>query len=187
MGSSIRSAAPLALALAAGGCVTGHLLDAARRWEQPVSFEAASLDGDRLVLRYRTLISDDDGTPLGTGMRRVAVPVEAVRKGDLSVVASESEELPDRGSLAGRPLELTCGLEQSSLPCIEISTAPDGRPARLVLRDGGTTYAPFYANAFARSETARWAYPLLPAAAAVDAVGVPVLIFFAPAVIAVGD
>jgi hypothetical protein len=187
MGYCTRRATALVLALATSGCVTGHVLDAARRWERPATFEAASLDGGRLVLRYHTLLSDDDGTPRGVGMRRVVVPVDALRQADVSAMASRVEEIPDRGPLVGQPLPLVREVADAALPSLEISESAGGGPARLVLHDGQTTYPPIYANAFARSSTAPWAYPVLPAALAVDAVGVPVLLFFAPAVLVTGD
>ncbi|MGH7894641.1 MAG: hypothetical protein ACREQL_08225 [Candidatus Binatia bacterium] len=175
------------MALASSGCVTGHLLDAGRRWEQPATFEAASLDGDRLVLRYRALVTDDDGEAIGAVQRRAAVSVDALREGMATVGAPRIELLPDQGPLDGRPLPLVAADDGVARPRIEISHPPGGGPARLALYDERGPGAPLYSNAFARSSTAGWVYPLLPVAVAVDVVGVPVLLLFAPAMLTIGD
>lgn len=181
MASSTRRALVLALALGASGCVTGHLLDAARRWERPTDVDAASLDGDRLALRYRARITDDDGAPLGERLRSIAVDVAALRSGRTTPLVTD---LPDDGPLPGRPLPLSDG---SAPPALAITRFDDDRPARLELHDGRDPSASLYTNALVRSSTAPWAYPLLPIAGAIDVVGVPVLLFFAPAMLVIGD
>src|SRR2546427_3274590 len=71
MGSSTRHGIALALlALGAQGCLTGHLLDAARRREQPVAYHDASIDGGRLLLGYSAVVSDDQGRHLERTERR---------------------------------------------------------------------------------------------------------------------
>jgi hypothetical protein len=187
MGCSTRRAAALVLGLGSSGCVTGHLFDAARRWEQPAVFEAASLDGDRLVLRYRARVTDDDGDPIGDRQRRVAVAIASLRAADAPTAPPRIDDLPDRGPLAGRPLPLVGEGDATALPRIEVSEPSDGGPACLVLYAEQGRFAPLYANAFTRSSTAAWAYPLVPVTAAVDAVAVPVLLFLAPAVLTTGD
>src|SRR2546427_2511292 len=75
MGSSTRHGIALALlALGAQGCLTGHLLDAARRREQPVAYHDASIDGGRLLLGYSAVVSDDQGRHLERTERRAAPP-----------------------------------------------------------------------------------------------------------------
>src|SRR2546426_12310682 len=75
MGSSTRHGIALALlALGAQGCLTGHLLDAARRREQPVAYHDASLDGGRLLLGYSAAVSDDQGRHLQRTERRGGAP-----------------------------------------------------------------------------------------------------------------
>lgn len=67
-------------------------------------------------------------------------------------------------------------------------TVAGGRPLRFVLHEPrGGPYAPFYSGALTRTRTAAWVYPLLPLALAVDAATDPVLLFFAPAVMVLGD
>jgi hypothetical protein len=42
-------------------------------------------------------------------------------------------------------------------------------------------------NVFTRTSTAPWVYPLIPFAVCVDATSLPVLLFFAPGAIVIGD
>jgi len=191
-----RNAAPdlLALAcsvivlLAAQGCVTGHLLDAARRIERPAAYREASLDGDRLLLRYATLVTDDDGRPLGRAARRVAIAVADLRRADVPVERFPVRHLPDAGPLPGRPLALTTGNGPAGGSVLDVEQDPDGRPFRVVLDDAGSG-APgaFYPAALTTRRTALWAYPLLPLSVAIDVATNPVLMFFAPAVIVFAD
>src|SRR5215470_14260708 len=69
----------LALATGSSGCLSGHLLDAGRRRERPMAIRAASLDGDRLLVRYTTEVTDDAGTPLGAAEGAAALPLAALR------------------------------------------------------------------------------------------------------------
>lgn len=183
MASSSSAALLVATLAATSGCVTGHLLDAARRWETPADVEAASLDGDRLALRYRVTVNDDLGDAIGERRRSIAVSIASLR----SDVTPAIEELPDDGSLPGRPIPVARGIDATDTPALAVTPSGEGRPMRLDLRDDRTAGATLYTNALERSSTAAWAYPLLPFAAAVDAVGVPVLIFFLPAVMVMGD
>lgn len=184
MASSTSRLLALVVALATSGCVTGHLLDAARRWEAPADFEAASLDGDRLVLRYRAAVTDDEGAPIGERRRCVAMPVASLRNARATPAV---DDLPADGPLPGERLPLLDASDATNGRAIAITHPTDGGPARLELRDGRTPSASLYANALTRSSTATWAYPLLPLAGAVDVVGVPVLVFFAPALLVMGD
>src|SRR5262249_58836768 len=75
--ASSRRRRPAALALLAAllpGCVSGHLLDAARRRERPIAVTAAAVDGDRLVIRYTAEVQNDAGDRLGTADGAAAIP-----------------------------------------------------------------------------------------------------------------
>ena len=72
-------------------------------------------------------------------------------------------------------------------PFLRIEQPADGRPALLVLGDEQQTFAPVPANAFTTTSTAGWVYPLVPFALCVDATSLPVLLFFAPGAIVIGD
>ena len=191
MGSSTRRLAALALlAFGAQACFTGHLLDAARRREQPIAYHDAYLDGDRLLLGYTALVTDDTGRPLARTERRAAIALADLRRGNVPVDAFPAERLGDDAPLGGRPVALHVGpiCAAAPPPLLEIEEGPDGRHVRFVLHETWKAeYAPFFSAALTRTRTAPWAYPLLPLGLAVDAVTNPVLLFFAPAVIVVGD
>jgi hypothetical protein len=170
-----RGALLLALACGASGCVTGHLFDAGRRWERAVAIEQASVEGERLLVAYTAEITDDQGEPLGRRRRRAAVSLADVRAG-LPTERVRVEPLSDDAALGGAGVAAT------------LAPAADG-PATIELGDGAGAAAapPLYASVLTRHGTEPWVYPLVPAALAVDAVAVPVLLFFAPGAIVVGD
>jgi hypothetical protein len=172
------------LALAAQGCVTGHLFDAARRIERPLAYEEAALDGDRVLLRYTALVMNDDGDPVGRRERRVAVALADLRRAGVPVDAFAVEHLPDGGPLGGTAVPLH---PNGSAPWADVERT-NGRDVRLRLhesRDGGPKV--LESAALTRRRTEPWVYPLVPVALAIDLVTNPVLLFFAPAVIVVGD
>jgi hypothetical protein len=171
--------------LLAQGCVCGHLLDAARRRERPIRYEEASLDGDRLLLRYTALVTDDVGQPLGHDERRVAIALSGLRQSppiDLLPVEHLAHDAP----LAGQRVDLD-GARDGPL-ALEIHTDASGRHTAVVLHDARNgRYPPVYSSGLARARTAAWVYPVLPLAAAIDAVTNPLLLLLAPAVILPGD
>ena len=179
------SAAALTLALLAKGCVTGHLFDAARRIEQPVAYDAAAVDDRRLILRYTAEVMNDDGDPLERRPRQVAVALEDLRRPDVPVERFPVERLSDRAPLTGTPLHL--GRNGDETPYLEIEH-DNGRDVRLALHQ--SNHAPagvLESAALTRRRIAPWVYPLVPFALVVDVVTNPVLLFFAPAVMVVGD
>jgi hypothetical protein len=182
-----RGATALALCALTQGCVTGHLLDAARRYERPLAYREVFLDGDRLLLEYTVLLTDDDGRPLGRTERHAAIALADLRRAQLPVERFPVARL-DRASLRGQRVALST-TDIASPPFLELERGADGRDERFVLHDGrdDSPYAAFYSSALTRSRTALWAYPLLPVALAVDVVSNPVLLFFAPAMITIGD
>lgn len=175
MAGCIRAAALGALAAAVSGCVTGHLVEAGRRWERPATFEAASVDGKRLVVRYVAQVSDGAGTALGVRPRRAEVLLDAVSGG---VPAAEDVPVvfvPDEGPLPGASARLAT------------RDVSGGGPPLLVVGDDARPLAELPANAFTTSRVAPWVYPLVPFGLVVDATSVPVLLFFSPAPILIGD
>jgi hypothetical protein len=184
MGSSTRSALLVAVLAGASGCVTGHLLDAARRWETSADVEAASLDGDRLALRYRATVTDDNGEPIGERRRSIVLRIASLQRDGATLAV---EDLPSDGALPGRSIPVVRASDGTAAPALAVTSLGEGRPARLDLRDGRVPGASLYTNALARSSTATWAYPLLPFTAVVDVVSGPVLLFFMPAVLVIGD
>ena len=185
-----------ALALLAAvlpGCVTGHLLDAARRRERPLAIDGAALDGDRLVVRYTAEVTNDAGTRLGTTPAVAALPLATLR----APVTPRADAVrpvwraPGR-SAGGRPVAVVRGgipeAWKGACPAVEV-VREDGRDTALVWRDDPASppWAPVPTAALTRLRTAPWAWTLVPATLAVDAVAVPVLLFFAPAMMVLGE
>lgn len=171
-------------ALAAQGCVTGHMVDYAREIERPVAYRGAALDGDRLLLAYETVTINERGRRLARHERRAAVAVSDLER-NLPVDAFPVVRLPDDGQLTGRPVALDA---RGGKPSLEIETAPDGRQVAFVLHDApGAPRRSFQSAALSRTHVAPWIYPLLPFGLVVDAVSNPVLLLFAPAVMVIGD
>ncbi len=177
------------LALGATGCFTGHLLDLARRVERPAAYEQAAIDGERLLLAYTALVTDDVDQPIERTERRVAVALSDLRRRDVPVAHFPVTPLPAHAALGGQPVALVKSPAgaPNQWPFLEIEEGSAGRPVRAVLHDGGEEFAPLYSGALARRRTAVWAYPLVPFTLAFDAVTDPVLLLFAPAVIVLGD
>jgi hypothetical protein len=101
------------------------------------------------------------------------VPLDQFARDDLPVEAVRVERLPDDAPVTGTPTTL------------HIVREP-GSPERL-LAVGGNGDAFLDPAVLTRRRIAPWVYPLVPFAAAFDGVAVPVLLFFAPAVIIPGD
>jgi len=169
--------------------VTGHLLDAALRREQPFSYDNAVIAGDRLTLGYTALVTNDAGKVLARRQRRAAISLAALRRTDLPVELVPVEHLADDAPLAGRRLAIEAGDPGGDLPSyLEVETASDGRQVHFLLHDPeGGPYAPFYSSALTRTSTAPWVYPLLPLGAAVDLAIFPILVTFFPVFLLVGD
>lgn len=190
--SRSRRVAALGVLLAGlPGCVTGHLLDAARRRERALVIERAERDGDRVVLHYVAEVSDDAGTVLGTTAAAAALPLAVLRASEAPRADAVTPAWRRAGSdPRGRSVSLVREAPEPSSPgpTLEV-VAEEGRDTALVWHDGAGTppWAPVPAAALTRQRTAPWAWPLAPAALAVDAVVVPVLLFFAPAVIVIGE
>ncbi len=180
LGRCRRAAVVLALAFGTSGCVTGHLLDLGRRREQVLAVHEAFTSDDRLLLRYTALVTDDVDTPLARTSRWVAIPLSALGTGT---------PFPVEGAPV-TPLDSSDVTRASSLPePVRVVETDDGsgetrsrRPAALVIRD---TTIP--AATLTTTRTAFWVYPLVPVTLAIDAATTPVLLFFAPAVLAVGE
>jgi hypothetical protein len=187
----------LALVLLAAvlpGCVTGHLMDAARRRERPIRVTAAAVDGERLVVRYTAEVRDDEGEPLGTADDAAAIPLATMRSTEspLADRVSPSWRSPWR-AVGGVPIAVERAPGAGSGPTcagplLEV-VEKDGHDTALVWRDGpgGPPHAPVPLAALTRTRTALWAWPLMPPLLAVDTVLTPVLVFFAPAVMVIGE
>ncbi len=176
------------------GCLSGHLLDAARRRERPVAIAAAGLEGDRLLVRYMAEVTGDDGAALGRTEAAAALPLAALRApvSPAADTVARAWVAPARVARS-QPVPIArAGAPDGSAGCTGptlVVVSEDGRDTALVWRDGpaAASWAPVPTAALTRLRTAPWAWPLLPAAVAADAVAVPVLMFFAPALMVVGE
>ena len=72
-----RAAAVTALALALPGCVTGHVMAAARRREYAREIHAVTHDRDGTSVRYTAEVTDDAGASCGMVERTVRLPADA--------------------------------------------------------------------------------------------------------------
>lgn len=184
MASSTERLLALALVVGATGCFSGHLLDAARRRDLPAALVAVGLDGDDVVVTMRTRTVTDLDRPAGCGMTRARVRLDDLAR-NLPV-----EDLPVRFERAGPPhpgrplLVLTSDAVSAPVPVARLDEGP--APA-LTIETREATYPPLHLVALTRHRYEPWAWLLMPGALAVDAVTVPPLLFFAPAVIMVGD
>lgn len=175
------------LALSTPGCVTGHLLDAARCRERPIALHEASLEGDRLVLAYTAEIVDDRGQPQAQAARRASVPVEQLRDASRPYDAFAVERLAPEGPLPGRTLALVRPGDAPPPRYVEILAADaDGSP--VVALHGETGVAPaFPMAALTAVRTRAWVYPLLPFSAAFDVATVPPLLVLGSPLLVFGD
>jgi hypothetical protein len=145
----------------AQGCFTGHLVDTARRWEEPVAYEGAVVAGDRVVVAYTAVVSDENGRRLARGGRRAALALADLARREPSPAAYSVVRLADDAPLDGRPIGVA---DASPLGDVQLLSA-----------------------VLTRTWTEPWVYPLVPFTLVADAVADPVLFFFAPAVIVPGD
>jgi hypothetical protein len=170
----------MVVALACSGCATGHLVDRARRWEQPISYERAAIADGTLSVVYVAAERDQFWRSLATRRRVAAVPLAQFAHDEPSVEAALSVEkvrvdhLPDDAEPAGTPVHLHIEPEEAGEPRL---FAPDS--------EGGDLY--LHPAVLTRQWVEPWVYPLLPFAVVYDAVAIPVLLVFAPAVIIPGD
>jgi hypothetical protein len=153
--------------------MTGHLVDRGRRWERPVAYEQAAVADGRLIVSYTAAETNQFWRRLGTHRRTAAVPLGQFADAGLTVEDVRVERLPDDAPVAGTPMLVR-------------PTQDDGAPDRLLmLEPDGSAF--LHPAVLTREWIAPWVYPLLPFAAVYDAVTVPVLLFFAPAVVVPGD
>lgn len=182
MGRSTKRLLVLVAGLTLEGCVTGHLIDYAREIERPVAYRAATLDGDKLELAYDTVVINERGRRLARRQRRAAVTLADLRRSP-PVDAFPVTRLPDGAPLAGQPV----ALDGATTPALAIARGDDDRETSFVLRAGHETLPPFQSSALSQKHVAPWVYALVPLTLVVDAVSNPVLMFFAPAVMVIGD
>lgn len=184
-----RAAALAAAAASASGCVTGHLFDAARRRERPVEVREASLDGDRLVLGYLAIVSDDRGDARERVERRAAVPLTQLRDASRPTDAFAVERLAPGPPLPGRALPIVrTGEAPPATPYLELVAGDEaGSPVVALHGADGRTAPGFPTVALLRTMTRAWAYPLLPVGVAFDVATVPPLLLLATPLLWLGD
>jgi hypothetical protein len=180
-GSSRRAlGALLALTLASSaGCVSGQLFEATRTHEQVARYEAAWLDGERLVLDYVVELGDRQGHSRGFEARRVGLALSDLRA---------RPEIPAE-RFPVTPLAVEAALVSLvSLPVLAPGEAArpgalllrvegdEGRPRGFVLSGGrGGRPVRFYSGALYRTHRNWWLLlPLAPVAAVADLALLPI-------------
>jgi hypothetical protein len=181
----------LLLVVLVQGCAAGHLLDAARRRERVLTYDAAALDGERLRLRYQALASDDTDVSLGRREREVAIARSRLVAEPWSVVGSScrARAVAAGSRPAGQPVAIVHSPQPvTSRPSLLVRRV-DGRDVAFTLVDGAGPQpgAEFDSGRLTCASIAPWFYALLPFALVADAVVDPVLLFLAPAVLLIGD
>ena len=159
--------------LVSSGCMTGHLVDRGRRWERPISYEKAAIADGRLTVTYTAAETNQFWRRLATHRRTAAVPLAQFADEGLTVEDVRVVRLADDAPVAGTPTLLRL-------------TQDHERPGRLLVLDAdGSAF--LHPAVLTEERIAPWVYPLLPLAVVFDAVAVPMLLVFAPAVILPGD
>jgi hypothetical protein len=129
------------LAIGLPGCVTGHLLDAARRREHPIAITAAGLEGDRLLVRYTAEVTDDTGDGVGTTEAAAALPLSQLRTAASPAADALAPDWIAPARVArGEPIVVARGTASGGDACagptLEVIER-DGRDMALVWRDAG--------------------------------------------------
>jgi hypothetical protein len=191
--SSRRRAGGVAVLLALQGCVMGHVVDAGRRRETPIAVTAAGLEGDRLLVRWVAEITDDGGARRGTIEGAAAIPVARLRSAESPAADTLDPSWIAPARVArGRPVTIVrgapSGYDAMATPILEVVQS-DGRDSALVWRDAASAppWAPVPTTGLTRLRIEPWVWPLLPPALVADAVVGPILLFFAPAIVVVGE
>jgi hypothetical protein len=187
--STERLGAAVVLAAVASGCFSGHLLDAARRREHVLRVQEAYVGDDALVLRYAAVDANDAGRPVARREQWAAIPLADVRAAGRPVDTLDVTWLDAASARrrAGRPVAIV-RTPDAGAPSLEAVTS-DGRDVALILHESpdAAPSPPLDTRAFTRIHVQPWVWPLLPFTFAVDSVGTPALLLFAPAVISLGD
>jgi hypothetical protein len=178
------TAVALALGMLLSGCVSGHVLDAARRREVPAGVTAAALAGDDLVVVVDTTTVTDLDRPVGRGTTRARVALAALASG------RPIDRFPVRFARVRAPLP------QPPLPVVPAAApSPPGRfarlstepPAALLVYGLSDEAAVLWLDTLTRRRYRPWAWAVMPLAVAVDVAIVPPLLLLAPIVMVIGD
>jgi hypothetical protein len=151
----------------------GHVVDRARRWERPIAYESAAVAGGRLTVAYVAQEVNQFWRPLRKQRRVAALPLAQFANAALSADAVELQRLPDDAAPAGAPVRVSMEAGPGEPRLLAAGPEPDA----LYLDPAVLT----------RAWVEPWVWPLLPVLAVWDAATVPVLAFFAPAVVIPGD
>lgn len=151
----------------------------------------SALAGDTPVAADALEVEPRDArAPVGPGAVAVAVVASSRARRDDAPVGGDAAVAGDTAvgsdAMAARqPPAAGDPAAAAAHSTLEIRPAP-GAPL-LAFQDASRAWAPFPLNALGTRHTAAWAWPLLPGTIALDVVVVPPLLFFAPAVITMGD
>ena len=192
---SARLALYLALGLAvmSAGCVTGHVLESARRHEEVVEFKSACQDENYLYLRYRTRKETEFGKVVSRHDREAAIRLETLRNSAGQPVDEimVTRKVLDSGVWERcREVALTrvaadptsAGGEKN-----ELALVPSEPDRWLVELDPQAPPVVLPKGAFTHRSTAPWAWFVVPPALVSDAIVSPVLVVIGVPVFSFGD
>jgi hypothetical protein len=188
----LRALAGIAVAWLCPGCLTGALVDAGRHTETVVRYEQAWTDGARLWLVYASETANRAGEPIARGERTATVTLgdlDPARGLPLDAVPATHPAHLDTNAPGLRPVRLVRGTAAPVREPTLFVEVEEGRDAGLTVAgfEGLAAQSRLDSGSLVERETAGWVYPLLPVAAAADAVAVPPTLFFAIPFFVVGD
>lgn len=126
----------IGLLLAAGcsqACVSGHLIDHARRDERPVRIDAVASDGRQLHVEYLASVTNEWGDRVGSRRRAARVPLAPLTPPG-SVAA---DAIPVRWVAAREPVEERWKALPLRPPARTASANGSGSGVAVAARDGG--------------------------------------------------
>ena len=192
---SIESSLCLALGLAvmSSGCVTGHVLESARRHEEVVEFKSACQDENHLYLRYRTHKDTEFGKEVSRHDREAAIRLETLRNSAGQPVDEimVTRKVLDSGVWERcREVALTrVATDPASARVAKngLALVPGESDRWLVELDPQAPPVVLPKGAFTHRSTAPWVWFVVPPALVADAIVSPVLVVIGVPVFSFGD
>ena len=183
----------LGLAVMSSGCVTGHVLESARRHEEVVEFQMACQDESHLYLRYRTHKDTEFGEEVSQHDREATIELETLRN---SVGQPVDEIIVTRKVLDSgvwercREVALTRVAADSTSAWGAkngLALVPGESDHWLVELDSKGPPVVLPKGAFTHRSTAPWVWFVVPPALVADVIVSPVLVVVGIPVFSFGD
>jgi hypothetical protein len=189
---SFRVVVLLLALLMAQGCATGRLLEAGRRTESVLHYEAAYTDGWQLWLVYSAGTTEGEDPAASPDRRSAAIELAALDPAagyPVDAFPLERAAASDVPSHGAQPVAVCIEVEDCAAAPSLLVDARDARHTGFALAhfEGVPDGARFHSAALIERRTAAWVYPVLPFALTWDAVWTPVLTCLATPFLLVGE